>query len=80
RTNAYVNTTKAQQHHIHISATAVANEDVIGGYYVIEITDLSEQNRAENELRYLSNYDALTGLPNSSLMIQKIDNAITNAS
>ncbi|WP_249930455.1 EAL domain-containing protein [Pseudoalteromonas sp. S1612] len=79
RTNAYVNTTKAQQHPIHLSATAVANEEGKVGYYVIVITDLTEQKRAENELRYLANYDALTGLPNRSLMNQKIENAITKA-
>ena len=79
RTNAYVNTTKAKQHPIHLSATAVANEKGKVGYYVVVITDLTEQKRAENELRYLANYDALTGLPNRSLMNQKIENAITKA-
>ena len=79
RTNAYVKTTKAEKHPIHLSATAVANEKDKVSYYVIVITDLTEQKRAENELRYLANYDALTGLPNRSLMNQKIENAITSA-
>ncbi len=79
RTNAYVKTTKAKKHPIHLSVTAIADEKDKVSYYVIVITDLTEQKRAENELRYLANYDALTGLPNRSLMNQKIENAITSA-
>ncbi|MFY8275433.1 EAL domain-containing protein [Pseudoalteromonas sp. SSDWG2] len=71
------------QHPVQISVTAVSrdqldNRDEIS-YYVIVITDLTEQKRAEDELRYLANYDPLTGLPNRSMMRAKIAQAIDYA-
>lgn len=79
RTDTQVNTATNNTHPIRISATAVADEHNIVNYYVIVITDLTEQKRAEDELRYLANYDALTHLPNRTLMYQHIENAINTA-
>lgn len=68
---------------IHISTTAIgadghhSNDEV--SYYVIVVTDLTEQKRAEEELRYLANYDPLTKLPNRSMMLGKINTAIEQA-
>ena len=79
RTDTYINTTKNKNHPIHLSVTAVAKENNQVSYYVVVISDLTEQKRAEDELRYLANYDPLTHLPNRSLMYQKIENAIKEA-
>ncbi|TMO90219.1 EAL domain-containing protein [Pseudoalteromonas ruthenica] len=76
--------TKHNRHHpVQISVTAVCrdnndNRDEVS-YYVIVITDLTEQKRAEDELRYLANYDPLTGLPNRTMMRSKISQAIDYA-
>ncbi|ALQ10092.1 diguanylate phosphodiesterase (plasmid) [Pseudoalteromonas sp. Bsw20308] len=79
RTDAYINTAINNEHPIHISVTAVAKDTNDVSYYVVVISDLTEQKNAENELRYLANFDPLTRLPNRSLMHQKIEKAINHA-
>ncbi|MBW4965865.1 EAL domain-containing protein [Pseudoalteromonas sp. CR1] len=74
-----IKTAKNNKHPVHINVTAVAKSTTEVSYYVIVISDLTEQKRAENELRYLANYDALTKLPNRSLMYQNIEEAIKQA-
>lgn len=73
KTEAYIHTQKNPSHPVHISVTAVAKDNQAISHYVIVISDLTEQKRAEDELRYLANYDPLTGLPNRSLMHSKIN-------
>jgi len=48
-------------------------------HFVAVITDITDRKRAEQELRYLANYDALTGLPNRSLLVERIDQGIERA-
>ncbi|WP_405629708.1 EAL domain-containing protein [Pseudoalteromonas sp. Ld20] len=79
RGDAYIKTRTNPSHPIHISITAVAKDSDFVSYYVVVISDLTEQKRAENELRYLANYDPLTKLPNRTLMYQKINRAIKDA-
>ncbi|KPZ59978.1 EAL domain-containing protein [Pseudoalteromonas sp. P1-7a] len=76
RTDTIIKTATNQHHPIHISATAIAKEANSISYYVIVISDLTEQKKAEDELRYLANFDPLTQLPNRSLMHQKISQSI----
>jgi diguanylate cyclase (GGDEF)-like protein/PAS domain S-box-containing protein len=47
--------------------------------YVQVLTDITEQKRAEQELRYLANYDTLTSLPNRSLLSELLSRAIVRA-
>ena len=79
KTEAYIHTQKNPSHPVHISVTAVAKDNQAISHYVIVISDLTEQKRAEDELRYLANYDPLTGLPNRSLMHSKINNCINHS-
>ncbi|WP_444996077.1 EAL domain-containing protein [Aliikangiella sp. IMCC44359] len=44
--------------------------------YVFALTDISNQKSAEAELRKLANYDSLTGLPNRTLLLDRIKHAI----
>jgi diguanylate cyclase (GGDEF)-like protein/PAS domain S-box-containing protein len=48
-------------------------------HYTFVFTDISAQKIAENELRYMANYDHLTGLPNRALLLERIEQAINRA-
>jgi diguanylate cyclase (GGDEF)-like protein/PAS domain S-box-containing protein len=43
------------------------------------LTDITDRKRAEQELRYLANYDTLTGLPNRALMGERLGAAVIGA-
>src|SRR3546814_7080080 len=40
--------------------------------YVAVLTDITQQKRAEQELRYLANFDTLTNLPNRTLLSERL--------
>ncbi|NII09775.1 EAL domain-containing protein [Oleiagrimonas sp. C23AA] len=48
-------------------------------HYVAVMTDITDRKRAEQELRYLANYDMLTGLPNRTLLTERLGDAILRA-
>lgn len=54
-------------------------EDQRVDFYVLVFTDITAQKRAEDDLRYLANYDALTGLPNRALLMDRILHGIETA-
>ena len=47
--------------------------------YVAVFTDLTEIRHANQKLRFLSNHDLLTGLPNRSLLVDRLQQAIDAA-
>ena len=48
-------------------------------HFVAVVNDITDKKRAEQELRYLANYDALTGLPNRALLSERLERAIVRA-
>ena len=48
-------------------------------HYVAVVNDITDKKRAEQELRYLANYDTLTGLPNRALLSERLSRAIVKA-
>ena len=63
----------------HVKHNGIA--DIVGevNFHVVVLSDITEQKRAEQELRYLANYDALTSLPNRSLLSERLARAIVRA-
>ncbi|MDP4537076.1 EAL domain-containing protein [Alkalimonas collagenimarina] len=61
-----------------INISAVGDNKKVG-FFVLVFTDITDQKLAEDELRYLANYDALTGLPNRALLMDRIHHGIENA-
>lgn len=58
-----------------VSGTAPRGERM----YVVMLSDITLQKRAEEELRYLANFDSLTNLPNRSLLAERLSRAIVRA-
>jgi len=48
-------------------------------YYVVVQNDITERHRTEQELRFLANYDPLTGLANRNMLMQRIAAALPQA-
>ena len=48
-------------------------------HFVQVLTDITERKRNEQELRYLANYDTLTGLPNRTLLSERLGHAVVRA-
>lgn len=61
-----------------INISAVGEQNKVG-FFVLVFTDITDQKLAEDELRYLANYDALTGLPNRALLMDRIHHGIETA-
>lgn len=62
-----------------LQASAIEDAHGAPGLYVAVLGDITEQKRAEQELRYLANYDALTSLPNRTLLSARLSEAIARA-
>lgn len=62
-----------------LQASIVLDSSGQRGHYVAVLTDITDQKRAEQELRYLANYDTLTSLPNRTLLSERLSRAIVRA-
>ncbi|MGH8086543.1 MAG: EAL domain-containing protein [Lysobacter sp.] len=62
-----------------LQASAVADSNGQRDHYVAVLSDITDQKRAEQELRYLANYDTLTNLPNRTLLSERLSRAILRA-
>ncbi len=47
--------------------------------WVTVLSDITDRKLAEEELRFLANFDSLTGLPNRSMLLQRLQRAISRA-
>ncbi|HEY4555856.1 MAG TPA: EAL domain-containing protein, partial [Lysobacter sp.] len=62
-----------------LQASAVQDAGEGREHYVAVLSDITDQKRAEQELRYLANYDTLTSLPNRTLLSERLSRAIVRA-
>lgn len=60
---------------------STSTEGIYGEHrvYIAVITDITQQKRAEQELRYLANFDTLTNLPNRAMLSERLSRAIVRA-
>jgi diguanylate cyclase (GGDEF)-like protein/PAS domain S-box-containing protein len=59
-----------------VTVTAVRNDRNEVTHYVGVFSDITERKRAEEEIRSLAFYDALTGLPNRRLLLERMRTAL----
>ena len=62
-----------------IELSEVKDRQGLRTHYVAVVNDITQKKRAEQELRYLANYDTLTGLPNRTLLAERLSRAIIRA-
>ena len=62
-----------------IETTTIFDLDGRHALYVTVLDDITHQKRAEQELRYLANFDTLTNLPNRALLSERLSRAIVRA-
>lgn len=63
-----------------IQVTTIPFQDDKGEWLVAEVNvDITARKQMEEKLRYLAYYDALTGLPNRTLFLDRVNHAIARA-
>jgi diguanylate cyclase (GGDEF)-like protein len=62
-----------------VRSSAVHDREGNITHYVTYFIDISYRKQAENELRRLAKFDALTGLPNRSLFLDRLEHALAQA-
>ncbi|OJX81135.1 MAG: hypothetical protein BGO92_08700 [Magnetospirillum sp. 64-120] len=61
------------------TVTPIKDDDAKVSHYVVVQEDVTERRRAEERIRFLSNHDSLTALPNRLLFRDQIQRAVVHA-
>jgi diguanylate cyclase (GGDEF)-like protein/PAS domain S-box-containing protein len=61
-----------------LSISAIKDDDLVKEYVAV-FSDITKHKEDEEQIRYQANYDALTGLPNRSLLSDRLSQAIVAA-
>lgn len=77
-TEVRIETAKDVYRSFHVSVNDLLNNPDVGGI-LLTFHDLSERKQFENELRHQAFHDGLTGLPNRSLFLDRLDQRLKMA-
>lgn len=64
---------------VGIEFTRIEAQEGVQGLRVAVMSDITDRKRAEEELRFLANFDSLTGLPNRTMLLSRLSRAIARA-
>jgi diguanylate cyclase (GGDEF)-like protein/PAS domain S-box-containing protein len=64
---------------VHIHSVASVHDKNKVKHFLVIISDITEQKSAQAKLLTLANYDPLTGLPNRTLLLDRIERGIEHA-
>jgi len=64
---------------VHVHAVPSVHDKNKVEHFLVIISDITEQKLAETKLLTLANYDALTGLPNRTLLLDRIGRGLEHA-
>ncbi|KRT54350.1 PAS domain S-box/diguanylate cyclase (GGDEF) domain [endosymbiont of Ridgeia piscesae] len=62
-----------------LSVAAIRTEQGAVSEYIAVFSDITQRKESEQQIRFQANYDALTGLPNRSLLLDRLTHAINSA-
>jgi len=64
---------------VHVHAVASVHDKSKVEHFLVIISDITEQKAAQAKLLTLANYDSLTGLPNRTLLLDRIERGLEHA-
>ncbi|SOD95841.1 bifunctional diguanylate cyclase/phosphodiesterase [Caenispirillum bisanense] len=72
---------RGEEYASRIAASAVPSEDgeETLRQFVVVVNDITQRKRDEERIRYQANYDALTGLPNRALFLDRLEHGVAAA-
>lgn len=71
-----IKTPSGQEYHVIVNISVSKSEMLQHTHYICVFTDITALKSAEKELRYMANYDHLTGLPNRTLLLDRVTHAL----
>ena len=65
--------------HANVSSRCQRRANGLAEYFLTVVQDITERKQAEERLQHLTQYDALTGLPNRALLADRLQQAVLRA-